>query len=140
MIYINKDFLTNYMHERLINESCQKDTSILDDLELTQISIIQNYIGTRYNIALIFAPTNPLENAVIKEIVAKLLLYALVRRNAARKVPEDYKEQYTEAMKTLKDIATGVIVLSNLPPAVTATGAIVSNSISGNLSNKNFYI
>lgn len=140
MIYINKDFLTNYMHERLINESCQNDTSILDDLELTQISIIQNYIGTRYNIALIFAPINPLENAVIKEIVAKLLLYALVRRNAARKVPEDYKEQYTEAMKTLKDIATGVIVLSNLPPAVTATGAIVSNSISGNLSNKNFYI
>jgi phage gp36-like protein len=140
MIYINKDFLTNYMHERLIDESCQNDTSILDDLELTQMAIIKTYIGTRYNTDLIFAPTSPIDNAVLKEILAKMLLYVLVRRNAARKVPTDYKEQYDEAMKTLKDVSTGVIVLSGLPQAVTSTGAVISNSISGNLSNKNFYI
>lgn len=140
MIYITKDFLTNYMHERLIDESCQNDTSILDYLELTQIAIIKTYIGTRYNVTLLFDAITPIENAVIKEILAKLVLYALVRRNAARKVPEDYRDQYNDAMKTVKDVATGVLVLSELPTAVTSTGSLVSNSISGNLSNKNFYI
>ena len=77
---------------------------------------------------------------VLKEILAKMVLYKVWKRNAARKVPTDAKEQYDEAMKTLKEVSTGVIRLSELPPAVDESGAVVSNSISGNLSNSNFYI
>lgn len=89
---------------------------------------------------LVFSSISPIANEVLKEILAKFVLYKLIRRNAARKVPNDYKEQYDEALKTLKEIATGVIRLDGVPPAVDNTGSVISNSISGNLSNPNFYI
>lgn len=139
MLYIDKNYLISHMQERLIDESTQNDDTILDDIELSQIEMIKSYIGTRYKVSEIFGAP-PVENEVLKEILAKLLLYKLVKRNAARKVPTDYKEQYDEAMKILKEVATGIIKLDGLPPAVDGTGAAISNSMSGNLSNENFYI
>lgn len=140
MIYINKDYLISQAQERFIDESSENDSEIIDLIELSQIAIIKTYIGTRYNVTLLFDETNPVENEVLKEILVKLVLYKLIRRNATRKVPTDYKEQYDEAMKTLKEIAIGIIKLDGVPSAVDTSGAVVSNSISGNLSNKNFYI
>ena len=140
MIYIDKAYLINYAQERFIDESSQNDDTILDQIEWAQIAIIKTYLGTRYNVAVVFDEDNPVENEVLKEIVAKLVLYKLVRRNAARKVPNDYKEQFDEAMQTLKEIARGVIPLDGVPQAVDSSGALVSSSISGNLSNPNFYI
>jgi phage gp36-like protein len=140
MIYIDKDYLISHAQERFIDESSQNDDDILNQIELTQIAVIKTYLGTRYNVNTIFDEDFPIENEVLKEILAKFVLYKLIRRNAARKVPNDYKEQYDEAMKTLKEIATGIIRLDGVPSAVDASGTIVSNSISGNLSNPNFYI
>ena len=140
MIYIDKIYLSSFMQERLIDESAQNDDDIIDQIEVTQIEIIKTYIGTRYNVNLIFNEGEPIENEVLKEILAKFVLNKLIRRNAARKVPTDYKEQYDEALKTLKEIAIGIIKLGNVPVAVDESGTIISNSISGNLSNPNFYI
>ena len=140
MIYIDKDYLISQAQERFIDESSQNDDEIIDKIELTQIAIIKTYLGTRYDVNTIFDQDSPIENEVLKEILAKLVLYKLIRRNAARKVPNDYKEQFDEAMKTLKEIATGIIRLDGVPPAVDTNGSVVSNSISGNLSNPNFYI
>lgn len=140
MIYIEKDYLISHAQERFIDESSQNDAAILDQIELAQIAVIKTYLGTRYNVNTIFDQDSPIENEVLKEILAKLVLYKLIRRNAARKVPNDYKEQYDEAMKTLKEIATGIIRLDGVPPAVDASGAVVAKSIYGNLSNPNFYI
>lgn len=140
MIYIDKDYLISHAQERFIDESSQNDDEIVDQIELTQIAIIKTYLGTRYNVNTIFDEDSPIENEVLKEILAKFVLYKLIRRNAARKVPNDYKEQFDEAMKTLKEIATGIIRLDGVPSAVDSSGSVVSNSISGNLSNPNFYI
>jgi phage gp36-like protein len=140
MIYIDKDYLISQAQERFIDESSQNDEEIIDQIELTQIAVIKTYLGTRYDVNTIFDEDSPIENEVLKEILAKLVLYKLIRRNAARKVPNDYKEQFDEAMKTLKEIATGIIRLDGVPPAVDTNGSVVSNSISGNLSNPNFYI
>lgn len=140
MIYIDKEYLISFAQERFIDESSQSDETILDQIEETQIAVIKSYLGTRYDTATVFDETDPVHNEVLREILAKLVLYKLIRRNAARKVPNDYKEQYDEAMKTLKEVSIGVIPLSDVPAAVDSTGAIISNSISGNLTNKDFYI
>ena len=140
MIYIDKPYLISFAQERLIDESAQNDDVIINQIELTQIAVIKSYLGTRYDTATVFDETDPVHNEVLREVLAKLVLYKLVRRNAARKVPSDYKEQYDEAMKTLKEVSIGIIPLSGVPVAVDSTGAIISNSISGNLSNPNFYI
>ena len=140
MIYIDKPYLISFAQERFIDESSQSDEAILDQIEETQIAVIKSYLGTRYDTDTVFDETDPVHNEVLREILAKLVLYKLIRRNAARKVPTDYKEQYDEAMKTLKEVSIGIIPLSGVPAAVDSTGAIISNSISGNLSNPNFYI
>jgi phage gp36-like protein len=140
MIYIDKEYLVSFAQERFIDESSQSDETILDQIEETQIAVIKSYLGTRYDTATVFDETDPVHNEVLREILAKLVLYKLIRRNAARKVPNDYKEQYDEAMKTLKEVSIGIIPLSDVPAAVDSTGAIISNSISGNLTNKDFYI
>lgn len=140
MIYIDKEYLISFAQERFIDESSQSDETILDQIEETQIAVIKSYLGTRYDTATVFDETDPVHNEVLREILAKLVLYKLIRRNAARKVPNDYKEQYDEAMKTLKEVSIGIIPLSDVPAAVDSTGAIISNSISGNLTNKDFYI
>lgn len=140
MIYIDKEYLVSFAQERFIDESSQSDDTILDQIEETQIAVIKSYLGTRYDTATVFDETDPVHNEVLREILAKLVLYKLIRRNAARKVPNDYKEQYDEAMKTLKEVSIGIIPLSDVPAAVDSTGAIISNSISGNLTNKDFYI
>jgi len=140
MIYIDKEYLVSFAQERFIDESSQSDDTILDQIEETQIAVIKSYLGTRYATETVFDEADPIHNEVLREILAKLVLYKLIRRNAARKVPNDYKEQYDEAMKTLKEVSIGIIKLGGVPPAVDETGAIISNSISGNLTNKDFYI
>ena len=105
------------------------------------MNIIKTYIGTRYDVETIFEAENVIENEVLKDILSKLVLYRLFRRNAARMLPKNYKEDFDEAMKQLKEIATGVVRLDGLPPAIdTTTGGVRSNSLSGNLSNPDFYI
>lgn len=88
MIYIDKDYLISQAQERFIDESSQNDEEIIDQIELTQIAVIKTYLGTRYDVNTIFDEDSPIENEVLKEILAKLVLYKLIRRNAARKVPK----------------------------------------------------
>lgn len=140
MIYLSKEELIDRMKEVFIDESSEEDQAIIDRLELAQIAILKSYLGTRLNVDEIFNEDAPIENEVLKDILAKLLLYKLIRRNSARKVPSDLKEQYDEAMKTLKEISTGVIKLDGVPVAVDDTGNVISNSMFGNTTNKDFYI
>ena len=81
MIYIDKDYLISQAQERFIDESSQNDDEIIDKIELTQIAIIKTYLGTRYDVNTIFDEDSPIENEVLKEILAKLVLYKLIRRN-----------------------------------------------------------
>ncbi|WP_417366871.1 phage protein Gp36 family protein [Flavobacterium beibuense] len=137
MVYIVKNDLVTFAHERLINESCETETT-LDEIEIIQIGIVKSYLGTRYNVNQIFS--EPIKNDVLVSIIARMTLYRLFKRNATRKVPSDAKDDYEAAMKELTDISTGKIKLSDLPVAIDGQGNPVSNSIWGNNRNPNFYI
>ena len=68
-------------------------------------------------------------------------MYDIVRRNAARKVPTDYKEDYDKAIELLEKIATGRMPVNGLPEATDEAGyPITSNTVWGNNTNKDFYI
>ncbi len=141
MTYLETEDLLEYMQERFIDENSQGDPKIIDDLEQTQISIVKTYIGTRYNVNLIFNEINPIANEVLKSIIARFLIYRLVKRNSARKVPTDVKEDYDEALADLKDISIGKTKLDGLPlPSDENGNTIESTSLWGNNTNKNFYI
>lgn len=141
MIYLVKTNLISHAFERLIDESSLDQASTLDEIELQNIELIKSYIGTRYDVNLIFAEVAPIHNEMITRILVKLVLFDLVRRNAARKVPTDYKEEHKEAMELLEKIATGKLPVTGLPIPTDGEGnPIISNTMWGNNSNKNFYI
>ena len=89
---------------------------------------------------LIFDEQNPIKNEVLAGALVTMILFDIIRRNSARKVPTDYREDYDKAVELIQKIGNGKILLSELPKAVDDTGQEVKNSIYGNNSNKNFYI
>lgn len=141
MTYLDKKDLIAVAYERFIDESSLDQPYILDNTEKKGIEKLKTTLGTRYNVNLIFDTITPIRNEVLIEILATWVVYKVIKRNAGRKVPTDYKEDYDEAMKQLKDIATGVITLDGVPTPTDDNGnPINSNTIFGNNKNNDFYI
>lgn len=153
--YITDDDLTTESYQRFITESSGDGEDVIEKCEERAIALVTAYISNRYSIKDIFGVETgrdlpdeeedpdweipPLRNELLAEIITKITLYRLFRRNAARKLPEDIKEDYEWALKTLEKIQTGRILLE-LPPAMDEGGMARSNAIWGNNSNSDFYI
>lgn len=140
MIYLKKDNLITHAFERFIDESSKDFQDTLINAEAENIGIIKSYLAALYDVKTIFNETQPILNPVLSRILTKLVLYDVIRRNAARKVPEDYKEEYKKAMETLEKIAYGKLELTELPPAVDNEGNEKKYLQYGNNSNPNYYI
>lgn len=145
MKYINKDDLIAIIQERLIAESVAipevtslEENEILDDIELKVIDLVISYISGTYNCELIFA-ADPIRNGVLVQIIASIVVYRSVKRNAARKVPDDYVELYKEAIKFLERIQSGAMTLVDCPKLTTTEGGSIS-PVWGNNTNKDFFI
>lgn len=144
MKYINKEDLISIIQERLMSESVAlatettlEDNTILDDIEIKVIDLVISYIAGIYNHELIFADI-PIRNGVLVQIIASIVVYRAVKRNAARKVPDDYVELYKEAIKFLERIQTGAMALINCPKLTTEEGTSAS-PVWGNNTNKDFF-
>ena len=137
MRYLKKDNLIALAYERFIDESTGDFQDTIDLIELQNIEIIKGYIGSLYDVELIFHETEPIHHGMIIRILSQLVMYDIIRRNAARKVPEDYKEQYEKAMALLEKIAFGKFEIKDLPKPSTEER---DHELWGNISNPNFYI
>lgn len=140
MVYLNKNDLITHAFERFIDESSNDFDDALKNIEAENIGIIKSYLGANYDVDTIFDKDDPIRNPLLVRILSKMVLYDTVRRNAARKVPSDYVEEYKTAMETLEKIAFGKLDIKELPPAIDDDGKIISNTLFGNNRNKNFYI
>lgn len=139
MFYLTKDDLIVVSFERFIDDSASDHEPILEELEKRGIAYLKSVLGTRYDVEAIFDESEPIRDELIVQILAKWVIFHLFRRNAARKISTEIKEDYESGMKTLNSVATGVIRLSGLPSPSSQSG-VPSNTIFGNLTNKNFYI
>lgn len=141
MIYLEKDDLITDAFERFIDESSEDNETILNKAESRAIGMVKTLIGSRYDVDLIFNETEPVRNELLVQILSRIVIYRVIRRNAARKVPTDYKEDYDEALKWLQDIAIGKTPLDGLPVPTDESGNPTnSNSMFGNNKNPNYYI
>lgn len=137
MIYLTPEDLIADSQERFITESSADAPGVLDTIEKTVVALAISFLSGRYDTALVFALGAPVRNEMLVDIMAKIMLYKLFRRNAARKVSTDIKEDYEWAMRQLEKLQTGRITV-NLP-APTDEGSF-SNTIFGNNTNTDFYI
>jgi phage gp36-like protein len=139
MIYITKDDLIEVIQERLLDDSLQLDDSILDGLEEKAIAFAVSYISGRYKTDEIFTPPGVKRHPLLVQAISMIIIYRAVRRNAARKVPEDYTDIYREAVKILENIQKGSQALGGLPE-VTGEGGTSATLMYGNSTKDEYFL
>lgn len=142
MKYVNKDDLVTFIQETLLDQSLVElnveDDKILSDIESSAIDLVIAYISGRYDTSKIFGDS-VMRNGVLVQVICMIVLYRAVRRNAARKVPGDYKDMYDDAIKILEKVQEGAMSLKNLP-LITAPDGSAFHLVYGNNTNTDFYI
>lgn len=138
MQYINKYDLTVCIQNNLLEDNTQANDTILDNIETETIALAAGYLAGRYDTTRMFA-TPPVRNGVLVQIISAITVYRVVRRNAARKVPEDYHNLYTDAIRLLERIQAGSLALEGCP-AITAPDGSTGKLMYGNTTNPDFFI
>lgn len=138
MRYLKKEDLVEVIQERLLDDSLQLDDKILEGLEEKAIAFAKSYISGRYKTDEIFADP-PLRNPLLVQALSMIVVYRAVRRNAARKVPEDYTDIYKEAVKILENIQSKAQTLDGMPEVTSEDGSSAT-LMYGNTTNPNFFI
>lgn len=139
MRYIEKIDLIEVIQERLLDDSiAEAPEALLDKLEEKAISHVISYLSGTYDTIKIFG--NPvMKHNLLVQIIAIIIVYRSVRRNAARKVSEDYKEMLDEANRMLSNIQSKKQILDGMPLIVGSTGS-TGSLLHGNSTDKNFFI
>lgn len=132
---LESQIIAQFLNERS-NEPLE---SILESLELQNIAIIKTKLKGRYDTNAIFNADGAERHYLIIKILVKLVLYDFIRRNAARKVPNDYVKEWEWAMKTLESIKAGKEAPDGLPAFVNTDGT-TGRIIHGNNRNPDNYI
>jgi phage gp36-like protein len=139
MRYITREDLIEVIQGRLLDESvAELHDTILDGLESKAIDFAISYISGRYHTDKIFGEP-VMRSGLLVQAIAMIVVYRAVRRNAARKVPDDFPDMYSEAIKILSNIQTGSQSLPGMPE-ITGDDGTTGSLMYGNNTNKDFYI
>jgi phage gp36-like protein len=139
MRYITREDLIEVIQGRLLDESVSElPEELLSGIESKAIDFAISYISGRYNTDEIF--DDPvMRSGLLVQAIAMITVYRAVRRNAARKVPDDFQDVYSEAIRILSNIQTGAQSLPGMPE-VTGGGGTTGSLMYGNTTNKDYYI
>ena len=140
MKFLTIDDIKGYIFSALLLESENDNSEALNIIEDSNIALVSSKLGNRYDTELIFATAGTDRHKLILKVLVILVLYDLIRRNAARKVPVDFKEDWEWAMKWLNDVRDGKEAPTDLP--LLQEDDIHNKSIVpwGNNSNKDLYL
>lgn len=139
MIYLTDNDLKRESYERFITDSTADFNGAKDSCELVAIGIVKTMLKGRYDVDLIFNEVEPLRDEFLADIITKITVRKIFKRNAPRKVPSDVKEDYDEALKSLKEINGGKLTLE-LPVNTDEDGNPTAKPMFGNNTNEDFYI
>jgi len=139
MRYITREDLIEVIQDRLLEESVSGfPDDLLDGLESKAIDFAISYISGRYNTEKIFG--EPVKRCgLLVQAIAMIVVYRAVRRNAARKVPDDFSDIYTEAIQILNNIQKGSQSLPGMPE-ITGDSGTSGSLMYGNTTNRDFFI
>lgn len=100
---LKADFISLIRTEDL-NELLDDTDSTLDQVETEAISMIENYIGKRYDVAGEIAKSGAARNQFFLSQVKKIALYNLFRRTGNNSTPEPINQDYADVIKWLEDV------------------------------------
>ena len=139
MRYITKEDLTEVTQSRLLDESvAESPAEILDGIEGKAIDFAVSYLSGRYDTDKIFGEP-VMRSGLLVQAIAMITAYRCIRRNAARKMPEDIPDMYGEAVKILSNLQRGSQSLPGLPE-VTGDKGTTGSLLYGSTAKRDFFI
>lgn len=105
--FIQQGDLETKVFEDYLDDSEQEDIEATQAIEKQAIALVKSKLRKRYDIAVMFSADLYPGRDLIVWAVCGIVSYRLVRRNAARKVPSDFKDDYKEVMDWLNDVRNG---------------------------------
>lgn|SRR5690554_2139866 len=138
--YLTIDDLLEQSYERFIEETSKDNFQVIVSLEEKSIEKVKTLLGSKYDVDKIFDKDDPIHNPMLVEIIACLTLYKLFKRNAPRKINSQMTEDYNNALRDLEKLATGRLVLNELPKPTDDDGNEKQDTMYVNISNRNFFI
>ncbi|MCH4824286.1 DUF1320 domain-containing protein [Gramella lutea] len=101
-----EDLETRVFEDYLV-DSEQEDIEATQNIEKQAISLVKSKLRKRYDTDVIFTNANYAGRDLIIWAVSGIVSYRLIRRNAARKMPSDLKDEYQEVMAWLNSVRDG---------------------------------
>jgi len=136
MEFLTKTDLESQLFEDFIDDSTADEILVLDAVESQMIALVKSKLRQRYNVVEIFSKTAADRNQLIVQVLVMLVNYKIIRRNAARKVPSDIKEEWLWANKWLNDVRDGI----EMPDLPVVTDTAHQEVYSGNTRNNNWFL
>lgn len=141
MTFLVLNDLKTYCYQQYIDESSADFVGSRDESEKQNIATIKSKLAGRYDVAEIFSQTGANRNSLIVKVLTIMVIYDILRRNKARKLPEDVKTDYKWVTDWLNDVRDYKENPTDLPAIIDdETGLEVKAAITGNNSNRDFYI
>lgn len=106
--FLTEDDLKTQLFETYIDDSVQEDLEALDKIEGQQIAFMKSKLRSRFDTAVVFSATDYEDKPIIKQVLTSLVNYYVVKRNAPRKIPTDFKDNYNWAIKWLDSVRDGI--------------------------------
>lgn len=106
--FLTEDDLKTQLFETYIDDSVQEDLQALDNIELQQIAFMKSKLRGRFDVAVMFSVADYEDKPIIKQVLTSLVNYFVVKRNAPRKIPSDFKDNYNWAIKWLDSVRDAI--------------------------------
>jgi len=137
MIWLNTSDLKTHAFIQFIDESSADFIQARDESELQNMELIKSKLNGRYDIDLLFGVSR---HPLIVRVLTKLVIYDIIRRNAARKIPSDIKDEYKWAMEWLDKVRDGKERPVGLQEPTDTNGDVIPATMWGNNTNDDNYI
>lgn len=105
--FIQFEDLETRVFEDYLDESQQEDIRATQEIEKQAISMVKSKLRARFDVDIIFTDAPYPGRDLIIWAISGIVSYRLIKRNAARKVPSDMKDEYKEVMDWLNDVRDG---------------------------------
>jgi len=104
MSYIDQSDYLPYIRDKILNQVIESTPAILDDAELTAISVVKDALHANYDVADIFARTGTDRHPQVLRWCMTLVLYYLFERVPEAVTPQRIVNNYEATLETLASI------------------------------------
>lgn len=136
MIFLTNKDLETEIFEEFIDMDDIEDQEILNTIERQSIALAKSKLRLRFKIDDMFNATGDDRNDLLIRYISAIVVYRIISRNKARKIPKDIYDLNNEAKMWLNDVRNGDET-PDFPKVETNNGEQIYH---GNATNNDWYL